>query len=99
MLQDANVICHLIAICHIHIELSSEILSASRPLEVSCWACVAGWMDKSHRRKLLQEVDDTRLLSFLHEWIQEEANSEENDYAFAPGPKALGEKLYGDAQN
>jgi hypothetical protein len=95
MLQDDNVICHIITICHI---LSSEILSASRPPEVSCWACVAGWMIESHRKKLLQEEDDTEFMSFLNEWLQEEANPKENDYAFPPGPKALGEKIYGGAQ-
>ena len=44
---------------------------------------------------MLQEEDDSVLINQLHLWLAEEASYGEGDCAFPPGPKALGEQLYG----
>ena len=56
---------------------------------------MAGWMHSKHRTMMLKEGDDGKLVSLLHGWLAEKESVTEGDFAFPPGPKALGEQLYG----
>ena len=65
---------------------------ALSPLMLSCYCCLAGWMDIEHLKQMLK-FDDPKLMSGLYKWLQEKNETCADDYPFPPGPKALGQML------
>ena len=67
---------------------------ALSPLMLSCYCCIAGWMDIAHMQQMMK-FDDAKLMSVLYQWLREkqDLSTRADDYPFPPGPKVLGQML------